>query len=405
METKPTIEEFRKMSKEDKRQALFSNPILKNDITLLEKIELVKDFQYDNVFSVDELLDLLQYEPGLINNIHAQNRQDILNENPKYVGYLSQEDQMRYAGDPKFLPYIRPELAIESGVLNNHSYETLYEYAKQYPQIIEHLPYRLKGRYNLGNLSVRGEIRGALVDEFLDKSPERLLELDDIPPIPYDKLLDILKEHPEKAKYLEKQSNDSLVMKGLFSACYLEEYKSTYKRILPYLSVDAQKLLININNNLYNSASENVKADDDFRYKLVKSDFRNAKLLSAEEREQPEFASCVERMHTLEDFSEGRIKLDDIDKNMFADIKFYNSIVKTAKDKIIERFNEVTKDANLTDKVETKLEEKMLTKIKKLEKKLSMQRKLTMLKNGIMEKLNISKSNHDLMKQVDGIEV
>lgn len=403
MVTKPTIEEFRKLSTEKKvsyfeEYAYDVKHLLNSD----EIAELIDNGVYFGRFDYSQLVGAIVAKPNLINVVgNYQNLKSAIihNLHPELIKYLPTDEQAQMvAEESRFFPYLSEEALKQcASILNNVSEEELFNYAEKNPKIISFL--------SANSNRKKENIRQDVIEKFKNKSPERLLELDDIPPIPYDKLLDILKEHPEKAKYLEKQSNDSLVMKGLFSACYMEEYKSTYKRILPYLSVDAQKLLININNNLYNSASENVKADDDFRYKLVKSDFRNAKLLSAEEREQPEFASCVERMHTLEDFREGRIKLDDIDKNMFADIKFYNSIVKTAKDKIIERFNEVTKDANLTDKFETKLEEKMLTKIKKLEKKLSMQRKLTMLKNGIMKKLNISKSNHDLMKQVDSIEV
>lgn len=175
----------------------------------------------------------------------------------------------------------------------------------------------------------------------------------------------------------------------------------SYSEAFAASSEIAQTEMIRIYPKDFVNASNNVKNNKELHQYLANEDFRNLDMLTPEQRENSALAGQYQKWNSLQDFKAGRTKLNDINKNNFIDINFYNEIVKESKEKVLREFERLTKDLEPNDRLEEKLEKKLAAKLNNLEKKLEIQRKWTMLKN----KIGLVKRERDVLREIGNIEV
>ncbi len=139
---------------------------------------------------------------------------------------------------------------------------------------------------------------------------------------------------------------------------------------------------------MYQYASDRLKDDIAVQKAMVDKDFNALDMLSKEQQQNPIFAEQKQKYDIVGKFRAGDIKLDDIDKQNFVDINFYNTIVYESKNKVLNQFQCLTQDLKMSDKIEEKLQETLDKKLKSIEKKLSRQRTWALIKNGIKTKVD-----------------
>ncbi|MFQ6724265.1 MAG: DUF4116 domain-containing protein [Clostridia bacterium] len=149
------------------------------------------------------------------------------------------------------------------------------------------------------------------------------------------------------------------------------------------------------NPSMYQYASDRLRDDVEVQRIMVETDFNALDMLSEEQRENPIFAEQKQKWDLVEGFRKDDVKLDDIDKQNFVDINFYNTIVAESKNKVLRQFDSLTQGMEISDKVEEKLQAQVEKKLKQVENKLHRQRNWALFKNGIKTKIDEIKDKFD----------
>ena len=146
---------------------------------------------------------------------------------------------------------------------------------------------------------------------------------------------------------------------------------------------------------MYQYASDRLREDAELQRVAVNGNFNVYKMLPMEAKQNPEFEPQRAKVAIVDKFVFGAIKLEDIDKQNFVDINFYNTIVEESKNKVLRQFDSLTKGMEMSDKVEEKLQTTLEKKLKQIEKKLEHQRNWALVKNGIKTKVDAIKDKFD----------
>lgn len=142
------------------------------------------------------------------------------------------------------------------------------------------------------------------------------------------------------------------------------------------------------NPSMYKYASDRLRDDIEVQRVAVNGDFNVYKMLPMEAKQNPEFEPQREKVSIVDKFVFGAIKLEDIDKQNFVDINFYNTIVQESKNKVLRQFDSLTQGMEMNDKIEEKLQAQVEKKLKQVENKLHKQRNWALFKNGIKTKID-----------------
>ena len=180
---------------------------------------------------------------------------------------------------------------------------------------------------------------------------------------------------------------------------YQKELISTYPNCLEHASREVRnddevvRQAVAKNPLMYQYASDRLRDDAELQRVAVNGDFNVYKMLPQEAKQNPEFEPQRAKVAIVDKFVFGAIKLEDIDKQNFVDINFYNTIVAESKNKVLRRFESLTQGMEMSDKVEEKLQAQVEKKLKQVESKLHRQRNWALFKNGIQTKIDAIKQD------------
>jgi hypothetical protein len=321
----------------------------------------------------------------------AKNYQNLI----KYLGKEIQVSIVRSAATRHYLHYADEEvqkqiIAENKTRLCYASKEIQKEILKQNPLLLEHAsmnivadekfvfeliaqnPLAMQHVYGLDGFE---DVR--ILNEALDENPQLLKDF------PENMQTAILTQNSNGEELLKYASNDVQATMISRDASYLA-YASPEVRN----NDEVVRNAVAKNPSMYNYASDRLRDDVEVQKAMVEADFGALDMLSAEQRENPIFAEQKQKWDIVERFRFDAIKLDDIDKQNFVDINFYNTIVAESKNKVLRRFDSLTQGMEMSDKVEEKLQAQVEKKLKQVESKLHRQRDWALFKNGIKTKID-----------------
>lgn len=188
--------------------------------------------------------------------------------------------------------------------------------------------------------------------------------------------------------------NENLEMHSKTNPNFLEETVSVYPEILNTINLSYRYT----NDKL-------VKMAIKYNYKNVERVWRNT---SNNEEFKTEYKTELEMCDTIQKYKADDIKLKDIKGDYFTNPNFYNDVVSAMKDKMQEKFNEITQGLNPNEELNEELQAKFEKQLSKVQTELERRKKFAMLKAGIKDKVDKLLHRDEAskaMKQVSKFEV
>lgn len=318
-----------------------------------------------NVDDKEEQVKALMENPKKFSKLSIELQLELLEQNPMLIDYANYDVYYKNAEFVNKLIAKEPRI-LQSGKVG---YGIREEHLKQ---AIEQNPFAIQYVEEYAGTNAHKYVKMAI-----ESNPECLSV------ISKHAQISVIRSFSDGEELLKHASNDVQAEMIKRDASYLE-YASREVRN----NDEVVRQAVAKNPLMYQYASDRLREDVKLQRVAVNSDFNVYKMLPKEVKQNPEFEPQREKVAIVDKFVFGAIKLDDIDKQNFVDINFYNTIVAESKNKVLRQFDALTQGMEMSDKVEEKLQAQVEKKLKQVEKKLEHQRNWALFKNGIQTKID-----------------
>ena len=305
----------------------------------------------------------------------------------------------------EFSPEVQFELIKKDPMLLDYSEGVYIKYSNQINAMIVDEPRILSSKKFVG----RGHFSNYL-NEAVEKNPMALEHAQKWGVDTGVKIRAVI-QNPECIKFIPKEEVEHILFTNMakgnnecFKYLDIEKQKeliTQYPNCLEHASREIRnddeivRGAVSKNPLMYQYASDRLRDDAELQRVAVNGNFNVYKMLPQEAKQNPEFEPQRAKVAIVDKFVFGAIKLEDIDKQNFVDINFYNTIVEESKNKVLRQFDSLTQGMEMSDKVEEKLQTTLEKKLKQIEKKLEHQRNWALVKNGIKTKIDEIKDKFD----------